>query len=125
MKDLYSNIHTNLDKERFNKIVEYTRKYPELPVIPIIHSDVVDEEYRYYLGEWGNVEIDEFVKKGNTYFLRSVSDIDELFYAFYTEEEVGITKDISNEKAFKIMKKFVNKLNWEKAIFVYINEREN
>lgn len=111
-------IMTNIDK-----LLELKQEYPDLPIIPIVDGSVVGwDEYRSWLGKWGDCE----VKK---YYLGR-----EYYHIFDDEDEEGTLLDIKDCKyaltpdgrniydlTDEEWKEVYNSLPWIDAIIVYID----
>lgn len=42
------------------EIIKLIEENPELPVVPMVDSDVVADDCGYWLGKWGRCEITEY-----------------------------------------------------------------
>jgi hypothetical protein len=41
------------------EIIKLIEEHPDLPVVPMVRSDVVEDDFGYWLGEWGRCEVTE------------------------------------------------------------------
>lgn len=104
------------DVESKNREVLFTllKEHPDLPVIPMVDSDVVCGDYGYWLGCWGSAKIDEYVEGDERIYFKGECDEDEVLdgFAEYRSE----WEDWTDDKITEVY----NNLPWIKCIVVYI-----
>ena len=100
-----------------DKLFKLMQEHPELPVIPMVESEVVcDDSYGYWMGSWGDCRIDKFiVTEDRIYFIDA--DKDEILLSLYDWEWVDEVSDEEYEQGYK-------NINWIDAIIVNINTPE-
>lgn len=106
---------------KLRKLLSLMCIYPELPVIPMVDSDVVtDEGYMYWQGSFGDSLVDKYITTANGIILKGHADTFEVLEMVYTPEEIQHMNNSELEILF-------NGLPWKSAIVVYIKlpEREN
>lgn len=103
-------IYINKSKELLKLVAEN----PELPVVPMVDSDIVCDDGGYWLGSFGCSEVGEYALFDDRYF----TDREELEerYADYICDDYP---DMSDEEFFAMVKE-KTKDWWIKAILVYI-----
>lgn len=117
----YINNAINRTQKKLSDLFVLIKSNPELPVIPCVDSEIVaDSGYNWWLGSWGNAHIDTFLST-QEYGMLYKDDIVDVFEKFFDYEECGITNDMPDGEAEKIMHEFVDKLPWQTAILVSID----
>lgn len=102
------------DKENREKLLQLIRENPDLPIVPMVDSEVVADDFcAYWMGSWGSARIDQFLDTGERIFFSDDDPEDVLteikgwdWYSEATDEDI--------DAEFKA-------LPWERAIVVYIN----
>lgn len=101
--------------EKLKKLLELIKANPELPIIPMVDTEVVQSDgFQNWRGSWGDAEIREFVgyqMYGDCESIIYREDIDDII------EDISSNSDACEEEAEEI----ANKLEWVKAIIVAIN----
>lgn len=103
-----------------NDLLELIKQNPDLPVVPMVDSEVVADDFGYWLGKWGRCEVTEYYNgRGRIHF----RDDDEEFVLVDMEGcKYSHTKDgrdvydLSDDE----WKELYESLPWIKAIVVYI-----
>jgi len=101
--------------DKIKNLLKLINENPELPIIPMVDSDVVQsEDYGYWQGSWGDAEIREFVgyqMYGDAGTIVYKDDMEDLI-EYILDHEGGDEKQAE---------KTANALDWVKAIIVSIN----
>ena len=42
------------------KLLELVKENPDLPIVPMVDSEIVADDYGYWMGKWGNCEVKEY-----------------------------------------------------------------
>ena len=45
---------------KINNLITLIKENPDLPIVPMVNSEVVAEDYGYWMGKWGNCQITEY-----------------------------------------------------------------
>jgi len=70
--------------ENTAKLLNLVRRHPNLPIVPIVWSEVVsDDGYAYWLGKFGNIEVGEYA----VYRERLYTDKDEFKEVYYRHND--------------------------------------
>ena len=100
------------------KLFNLMQANPDLPVVPMVYGDVVDDDsYRYWIGSWGRSEVGEYIIANERIFFREdddPSEVDEVLGNKFGYDTIEEWSDEECEKAYA-------ELPWIKAIIVYIN----
>ena len=100
---------------RGEELFKLMQENPELPVIPMVDSDIVpDDGYARWTGSWGSASIDEYFTHDERVFFRSDDDTDDVLGYVLNAEEYEEMTDEEVEAAY-------NALPWVKAIIVNID----
>lgn len=103
------------NREEFFKIMQ---EHPELPILPMVDSDIVADDGGYWIGAWGSAEVDEYLIAERSERILFKSD-DDVFgtleeYLSYDEFEALPEKESECRPRY-------DSLPWIKAIIVFIN----
>ena len=108
-------------KELFTLI----RKHPDLPIVAMVDSDVVAEDSCCrWLGSWGISYIDKYITHdyyGVIFYEQGRPDIVDIFEKYFDYTECGVTDEMPDEEAFKIMREKIDTLPWVEAIIVNVD----
>lgn len=100
---------------RGEELFKLMQENPELPVVPMVDSDVVpDDDCARWTGSWGSASIDEYFTHDGRIFFRSDEDIDDVLSYALNGEEYDETTDEEAEAVY-------DALPWIKAIIVNID----
>lgn len=109
------------------KLLKLISENPTLPVVPLVYSEVVaDDGYVYWLGSWGDCDVDEYVCVDtyygeNHFYTRGDQDeLEEYFAEKISDENEGL----SDEDVERLAHEQAEALPWKKAIFVYVTTPE-
>ena len=108
------------NKNNLSELLILIAEHPELPVIPMVYSDVCEEDNnRYWLGDWGLASVDSYLSvDGDIYFYDDYDDLIEKWVDAYCDDEEYA--ELSEEKLWEMGERAIKKLPWKKAIIVYI-----
>lgn len=107
------------EKERENReeLFKLIQEHPELPVVPMVDSDIVADDCGYWLGSWGKASIDEYFvsEQAERVFFKSDNDVFDVLERHLSCEEFEALPETEEE-----CRPIYNALPWIKAIVVYI-----
>lgn len=106
---------SEIQKENIEKLFGYIKQNPDLPILPIVNSEVVPDDYcAYWAASWGESRIESYCfSDGRIWFLSD--DRDEIFDNFYS-----MPIYLSGEQEEKFIENAVSSLPWKRAIIVNI-----
>lgn len=97
------------------KLLELIKDNPELPIVPIVDGEIVGDDCDYWLGAWGNVQIDEYLMTDDQVVLRSDDDVFYVLEWWLPTDEYEALPETESE-----CRPLYNALPWTRAILVYI-----
>ena len=101
------------EKRNRDKLFHLMRENPDLPVVPMVDSEVVaDDGYSDWMGYWGNAELSAYVLTDDRVLFRGCDD-EEVLDAF---DEYAGWEDWPDEKVDEAIKNFP----WIECIVVHI-----
>lgn len=101
-------------KENLEKLFQLIKENPELPIIPMVDSEIVaDIGYSWWMGSWGDAEVDKYICTDERIYLKSQEDVD-IVENFVPYEDY---MDMSDEE----LEDYFENLPWIEAIMVCIN----
>lgn len=103
-----------------NDLIKLIKENPDLPIIPVVDSEVVADDYGYWMGKWGRCEVTEYYN-GREYFHFKDDDeenvLNDMVGCKYSHDSQGRDiYDLSDEEWHNLFES----LPWIKAIVVYI-----
>jgi hypothetical protein len=101
-----------------NKLLKLMQQYPDAEIIPMVDWESNDGEYSTSTSEITNVNYSEYVMIDNFIYDDKESAIDRLWDDKYHSDI--LFKDMDRKKQDKYLEDEYNKLQLEKAIFIYI-----
>ena len=109
------------------KLLKLISENPTLPVVPLVYGEVVgDDGYIYWLGSWGNCDVDEYVcidtYRGENHFYTR-GDQDEL-EEYFAEKILEENESLSDEDVERLAHEQAEALPWKRAILVYVTTPE-
>ena len=108
------------------KLLRLISENPKLPVVPFVYNEVVaDDDYGYWIGSWGDCDVNEYVvieKYGDTRFYTR-GDQDEI-EEYFAEKIFDENKSLPDEDVEKLAHEQAEALPWKKAILVYVGTPE-
>ena len=102
-----------------DKLLELIKENPELTVVPMVNERVIGDGFDYWMGDWGQVYIDEYlIYNEAVYFKSEVGEecVIELLARILPAKESEKLLDESKCRTY------YDKLPWIKAIVVNIEE---
>ena len=110
----------NLEKENRDKLIRLITENPDLPVIPMVDTEIGGDDYGYGVGTFGIACIDEYIIASESVQFKSDDDV------FNTLEKYLPTEQYYALPTSELECRLIyNSLPWIKAIIVYINLPEN
>lgn len=104
-------------QENIKNLLQIIKENPDLKIIPMVDSEIVcDDNHNYWMGSWGNAEVDEYYISDGRIYLKSYDEEDLI-------NDVACDEIDENENDVEAMKKaeeIVKGYDWRKAIIVYI-----
>lgn len=108
------------EKERKNReeLLRLMQEHPELPIVPMVDSDIVADDGGYWLGSWGSAQVDEYIIADRTeqFLFKSDDDVFDTLERHLSYEEFEALPETEAE-----CRPYYDNLPWIKAIIVYIN----
>ena len=101
-------------------LIRLIKENPKLPIIPMVDSEVVADDYGYWLGKWGGCEVTEYYLGREHIHFKDDDDEDilnDLEGCHYGQDKQG--RDIY-ELSDSQWNELLNAIPWTKAIVVYI-----
>lgn len=95
------------------ELLELISENPDLPIAPMVNSEVVADDCGYWLGSFGIANVKEYCSGEEHIHFREDNDLDEALADVYGYEKYEEMSDDEARKAFE-------ELPWIKAIVVYI-----
>lgn len=91
---------------------------PDLPIVPMVDSNIVSDDYGYWLADWGSSRVDSYLISRSTdkVLFKSEDDVFDVLENILTDEEFENLPDEESECI-----PIYDSLPWKKAIVVYIN----
>lgn len=109
---------TEKEKKNRNELFHLMKENPELPVVPMVDSEICGDDFAYYMGCWGRAEIDEILICENDYErieFKSDHDVYDTLYHYLKPEQHDELPDNDD-----LCEEIYNNLPWKKAIVVFI-----
>lgn len=111
--------------EELTNLFTLIRKNPNLPIVAMVDSEVVAEDSCCrWLGSWGSCYIDKYITHdyyGVIFYEQGRPDIVDIFEKYFDYAECGVTDEMTDAEAFKIMRAKIDTLPWVEAIIVNID----
>ena len=110
-----------LQQDNINNLLKLIQENPDLEIIPMVDSEiVVNDDYCYWSGSWGNARVDEYWADDERIYFRS-EDEEDLIES-QLDDIFGTYDDFkTNEELEEIAKENISNYNWKKVIVVKIN----
>jgi hypothetical protein len=104
-------------KSSVQTLLDLVKENPDLPVIPMINSEIVASyDYNYYVGSFANCEIGYYYCSDERIYLDESELVDDILDKYYAEENwKNLNYKEQEEKAENIANSLMTK-----AIIVYI-----
>ena len=102
------------------EIIKLIEEHPDLPIVPMVNSEVVAEDYGYWMGKWGRCEVTEYYSGREAVHFRDDDEenvLNDMVGCKYGYDKAG--RDIY-ELSDDEWKKLYDSIPWTKCIAVYI-----
>ncbi len=107
---------TEKEKKNRDKLFRLMRENPDLPVVPMVDYEIVQDGFGRWLGAWGSANIDEYLIADEQVYFKSYDDVMDVLARFLNDEDYEALPDSKTE-----CREFYEALPWIKAIIVNIN----
>lgn len=111
---------THPSDDNFSRLVELTAQYPNLPIVPMVQSEVVQgNEFRRWMGSIGKARYDKFFIGEDRVYFYDENDIEDCINdgaVVWDGDSIS-----SDEEALKLYRS----LPWTEAIVLDINLPEH
>ena len=104
--------------KKSNDLFKIIEENPELPIIPMVDSEVVWDCIGYYMGVWGEAKVDEYIiskEYDDNVIFKSDGDVFDAL-----EQYMGAEKFKELPETEEECRPFYDRLPWIKAIIVFI-----
>ncbi len=120
-KDLSS--LTEKQQENLKELFKLIKERPDLPIVPMVDTDIVADDSGYWLGGWGSASIDKYLphEYGIIFYEQGRPDVVDIFEKFFDYEKCGISEEMPDSEALPIMREKVDSLDWIEAIIINID----
>ena len=98
-----------------DKLIELIKENHELPVIPMVDGEIPGDERGYWIADWGQSRIDEYLIWNERVYFKSDADVFTVLERFLPREEYENLPDDESK-----CRPYYDKLPWIKAIVVNI-----
>lgn len=98
-----------------DKLLDLIKENPELPVIPMVGEEIPGYEWGYWIADWGQLRIDEYLISKDRVFFKSDGDVFGVLERFLPTEDYENLPDDESK-----CRPYYDKLPWIKAIVVNI-----
>lgn len=101
-----------------DKLFCLMQEHPDLPVVPMVDGEIAGDDSGWWLGSWGNCEVDEFIvcERYDYMAFKSDDNVFDVLEKYLTDDEFEKLPEEESE-----CRPYYDKLPWTKAIIVYIN----
>ena len=103
-----------------NELITLIKENPDLPIIPMVDSEVVADDYGYWMGQWGRCEVTEYyLGREKVHFKSDDAEdvLNDMVGCQYARDQQG--RDIY-ELTDEAWDELYETIPWTKAIVVYI-----
>ena len=107
-------------------LIECIKRHPELPVIPMVDYDVVDDEVTRYMGSIGECYVANYLVTSKLVHIYDDKDMVEMIDAIteVCDDLGGKLLDTLDDIPDDTIRWLYDRLDWKQAIFVDINRLE-
>lgn len=110
-----------IQQENVNTLIRLMNENPTLKVVPMVYSEVIKSDYySWWLGEFGEVGIDECYSEDERIYFKSWDEEDLIEEAIEDFKYNYDLEHLSEESLEKLAKARVDKFDWEKVIVIRI-----
>lgn len=99
-----------------NELIKLMQDNPELPIVPMVDGEIAEDACGYWMGAWGQAEVDEYVVISEKVLFKSDDDVFDVLERYFSEEEFERLPEEESE-----CRPYYEALPWKKAIIVFIN----
>ena len=109
---------TDQEKKYREELFRLIQENPDLPVVPMVDSEIVADDCGYWLGAWGRASVDEYFisERAERVFFKSDDAVFDTLERHMSCEEFEALPESEEE-----CRPYYDRLPWIKAIIVYIN----
>lgn len=97
---------TNIDK-----LLKLVKENSELPIIPMVDGEIPGDDCGYWIADWGQSRIDEYLISKDRVFFKSDDDVFDVLERFLPDEEFAKLPDHENE-----CRPYYDNLPWERLL---------
>lgn len=105
-----------MNNKQTEQLIQLIKENPELKVVPMVDSEVVAEDYGYWLGNFGFCEVGEYTCYNDRFYDDKDSFIEDYYNDTYDD---GRYDSLTDEEIDKLIAEETADW-WTKAIIVYI-----
>lgn len=106
---------SEIQKENIKELLELIEQNPDLPILPMVDSEIVSDDYcAYWAASWGKARIDSYCFDNERIWFLS-DDKYEIF-----DGVCSLPTGLSEEQEEKFIENVVSSLSWRKAVIVNI-----
>lgn len=107
---------TEKEKKNRTELFKLIQEHPELPIVPMVYSEIIADDYGYYIGAWGHAQVDEYIITDGRILFKSDDDVFDTLERYMSDEEFEALPEAEEE-----CRPYYDKLPWVKAIIVNID----
>lgn len=104
--------------KNIDKLLRFAQENQALPVVPMVDGEIPEDDCGYWIGEFGNVCIDEYLLVRKRVVFKSDDDVFDTLEECLSYEEFAKLPDSEEE-----CRPIYDALPWIKAIIVYIDAK--
>lgn len=111
-----------MQNKAISELIQLVKDNPELEVVPMVDSDIIDDYWGMYKARFTVAEIEEYVisPRDNTVMFKSDDDIFGTLERYFCEADCdGLPGDLDGRRPI------YDNLPWKKAIIVYVKPIES
>lgn len=75
------------DRKNREELFKLMQENPELPVVPMVDGEIPGDDCGYWLGSWGQAQVDEYLEAGDHFLFKSDDDVFDALERYMTCEE--------------------------------------
>lgn len=112
-KGVYYLLYGDSGKGPHDKLLALMKAHPNLPIVPMVDSDIVCDDCGWWLGSWGNCEVSKYYNGRERIYFYDDEDIENVVTEVYGWEWYENASDEEAEAKY-------NEVAWVDCIVVYI-----